>query len=274
MDSPIQPIACVIGHPIAGNPTQFAVERALPAVDFDWRFLSMDVTAEQLHDAISGVRALGILGVMVDDPHRQAVVELCDELAEEAAAAGQVDVISRTAEGALRGHHFGSLAIAAAIDNVLSEPDARGKPLVTLLGDDANMLAAVRPLMQSDRFRWRVSEMAAFMLEAPAEVQETDSVDQAIDEATVILIRGLRGAQPYEVPEALLDRIGAPALVIDLAETSSTSPLARYATQHGLQSITRLDLLVDQTAQAIVCWSGQTPDRTALREAFEEYLEI
>ncbi len=274
IDSPIPPIACVMGHPIAGNPTQFAVERALAAADIDLRFLSLDVPPEQLAEAIGGVRAMGFWGVMLIEPHRQAAVALCDQLSDEAQASERVDVIERTDEGQLRGHHFASLSISAAIERAIREPDARGKITISLLGDCPVMLASVRPLMASGRYRWRVSEMLPYMLDMNLELHEVDSVDQAIDESTAVVIRGMVGEQPCEVPESLLDRISKPALIIDLAEMTSTSPLARDAAQRGLQAITRLDLLVDQTVRALGCWTDQTPEEGIIREAYEEYLEI
>lgn len=273
-DSPIQPIACVMGHPIAGNPTQFAVERALAAADIDLRFLSLDVPPEQLADAIGGVRAMGFWGVMLAEPHREAAAALCDQLSDEAATAQRVDVIERTSEGQLRGHHFGSLSISAAIERAIREPDARGKITISVLGDCPAMLAAVRPLMASGHYRWRVSELLPYMLEMNLELHEVDSVDQAIDESTAVLIRGQQGEEACEVPETLLDRLSEPALIIDMAEMTSTSPLARYAARRGLQSITRLDLLVEQTVRALGCWTDQAPEEGIIREAYEEYLEI
>ncbi|WP_162275924.1 shikimate dehydrogenase family protein [Roseimaritima ulvae] len=273
-DSPIQPIACVMGHPIAGNPTQFAVERALAAADIDLRFLSLDVPPEQLPDAIGGVRAMGFWGVILAEPHRQAAAALCDQLSDEAQAAERVDVIERTDEGQLWGHYFGSLSIATAIERAIREPDARGKITISVLGNCPAMLAAVRPLMARGHYRWRVSEFQPYMSELSQELHEVDSVDQAIDETTAVVIRGTVDDEPCEVPETLLDRLSDPALVIDLAEMTSTSPLARYAAQRGLQSMTRLDLLVELTVRALGCWTEQTPEEAIIREAYEEYLEI
>ncbi len=273
-DLPIQPIACVIGHPIAGNPTQFACERALAAAELDWRFLSLDVTAERLEDAIRGVRAMGFLGVMVGHPHREGVVGLCDGLSEQAAAAQQVDMIACQPDGQLTGHHLKSAAISDAIADAVPEPDARGKVSIAMLGDCPTMRAALRPLMQTDRYRWWVTEP---ILDAPHEGldwREVDRVDDAIDQTTAIIIRGRQGAQPTELPESLLQRLSQPALVIDMAETTSTSPLARYALQQGLLALTRLDLLIMQATRALEIWTGHRPDESVVREAFEEFLEI
>ena len=128
--------------------------------------------------------------------------------------------------------------------------------------------------MAAGHYRWRVSEFQSYLSDMKQELHEVDSVDEAIDEATAVVIRGMVGDEPCEVPETLLDRLSEPALVIDLAEMTSTSPLARYAAHRGLQSMTRLDLLVERTVRALGCWTEQTPDEAIIREAYEEYLEI
>ncbi len=66
MDGTTEPIIVVIGHPIAGNPSQFALERALRAMKLDWRVLSFDVKPEDVAAALEGFSVTGIAGVLID----------------------------------------------------------------------------------------------------------------------------------------------------------------------------------------------------------------
>lgn len=66
MDRTTEPIIAVIGNPIAGNPSQFAVERALKAMKLDWRVLSFDVRPEDVAAALEGFSVTGIAGVLID----------------------------------------------------------------------------------------------------------------------------------------------------------------------------------------------------------------
>lgn len=118
-------------------------------------------------------------------------------------------------------------------------------------------------------------DSAAAPLRPESVITRAASLDEAINEDTVLIIRGVMAdGQPAKFPEALLDRLEPPAMVVDMAISASTSALARAAAQRGLQSITRLDLLIVRTSLAMERWTGQTPDPEILREAFEEYLEI
>lgn len=66
MDDTTEPILVVIGHPIAGNPAQFAAERALRSLNLDWRVLSFDVQPEHVEAALEGFAVTGIKGVLID----------------------------------------------------------------------------------------------------------------------------------------------------------------------------------------------------------------
>ena len=66
MDRTTEPVIAVLGHPIAGNATQFALERAFAAMQIDWRVLSFDVAPSKLHLALEGLDVLGVEGVLID----------------------------------------------------------------------------------------------------------------------------------------------------------------------------------------------------------------
>ena len=53
-DSTLQPIVCCMGQPVAGNPTQFMMERAFAAAGLEWRYLTLEVPPDRLGDAVRG----------------------------------------------------------------------------------------------------------------------------------------------------------------------------------------------------------------------------
>ena len=66
MDGITEPVVLVIGHPIAGNPAQFALERAFDSLGLPWRVLSCDVPPAQIDEAIAGAEVLGFRGLLLD----------------------------------------------------------------------------------------------------------------------------------------------------------------------------------------------------------------
>ena len=61
-DSALQELVCCMGQPVAGNPTQFMMEKAFVAAGLDWRYLTLEVPPENLADAVetSGARRVDV----------------------------------------------------------------------------------------------------------------------------------------------------------------------------------------------------------------------
>jgi hypothetical protein len=66
MDGITEPVVLILGHPIAGNPAQFALERAFASLDLQWRVLSCDVPPDRVDVAIEGANVLGFRGLLLD----------------------------------------------------------------------------------------------------------------------------------------------------------------------------------------------------------------
>ncbi|MCA9267046.1 MAG: shikimate dehydrogenase, partial [Planctomycetales bacterium] len=73
-----------MGQPVAGNPTQFMIERAFADCGLDWRYLTLEVPPESLADAVRGMKAMGFRGGNFTIPHKVAVIEHLDELSQAA----------------------------------------------------------------------------------------------------------------------------------------------------------------------------------------------
>lgn len=72
MDEATEPLIAVIGHPIAGHPAQFALERAFAHLGFDYRVASFDVSPENLGKALDGIDVLRFRGAYLDGSLREA----------------------------------------------------------------------------------------------------------------------------------------------------------------------------------------------------------
>jgi hypothetical protein len=74
-DGTTEPIIAIIGHPIAGNPSQLAIERSLLSLGMEWRVLSFDVRPQDVAKALDGFAVTGIAGVMIAPTLRRAAGE-------------------------------------------------------------------------------------------------------------------------------------------------------------------------------------------------------
>src|SRR5215469_10394177 len=93
--SSLQEICTLFGQPVAGNPTQYMIEKAFAHHGLDWRYLTLEVAPEDLSDAVRGMRAMGFRGGNITKPHKVAVVQWLDRLSDAAALMGAVNCIVR-----------------------------------------------------------------------------------------------------------------------------------------------------------------------------------
>ena len=86
--------------PAGENPTVAMIEAAYRHHGIDARYLNCEVAADALGDAVRGARAMGWAGFNCSLPHKVAVIEYLDELAESASIIGAVNcVVARAGRG-------------------------------------------------------------------------------------------------------------------------------------------------------------------------------
>ncbi|HKY16103.1 MAG TPA: shikimate dehydrogenase, partial [Microthrixaceae bacterium] len=117
-------------------------QAAFAATGLDWTFVAFEVPPESLDAAIEGMRALGIAGLSVTMPHKEAVVDLVDELSPAARELGAVNCVADV-DGRLVGHNTDGDGLMAALD--AEGVDVAGRRVV-VLGAGGAARAVVRSL--------------------------------------------------------------------------------------------------------------------------------
>jgi shikimate dehydrogenase len=95
MSNNVQSIVCCLGDPVAGNPTQFLMQRAAASLGIDWMFVTAEVPPRKIEEAFQGIRALRFSGVAFLPPHRLIGCKLVDSMTEAATRSGHVRVARR-----------------------------------------------------------------------------------------------------------------------------------------------------------------------------------
>jgi shikimate dehydrogenase len=72
-------LVALLGRPVADSLSPRMQNAAFAARALDWAYVPLEVGADGLPDAVAGLVASGYAGANVTIPHKQAVVELCDE---------------------------------------------------------------------------------------------------------------------------------------------------------------------------------------------------
>lgn len=280
-DSSLQEIVCCMGQPVAGNPTQFMMERAFAATGLDWRYLTLEVAPANLGDAIRGMRAMGFKGANFTIPHKVAVIEYLDDLSEAAELMGAVNCVNRL-DDKLIGENTDGKGFVQSLRE-MTEPE--GKNIVVLgAGGAARAIAVELGLARAaaisivNRGEQRGRELAE-LLERRVQVSSSFTPwqgDYVVPEGTQILINatsiGLGDAEA-RVP-LVVSSLDRQLVVADVIFNPPQTRLLRDAESRGCRTLDGLGMLVNQGVIGFRIWTGVEPTAAIMREALEEFLEI
>lgn len=261
-------VAGVIGDPIRHSRSPAIHNAAFAATGLDWVFCAFEVPRGGAAAALAAVRALGLGGLSVTMPHKQAAAAACDELTPAAAALDAVNTVvprdggrllgaSTDGEGFLRSVRDRGVEPAAGPALVLGAGGA-ARAIVLALGDaGADVTVAAR----------RADAAATAAALAPgARSVPLAGCDPAgfslVVNATPV---GMQGEPPAVDPE----RLNPGQFVVDTVYHPMETPLLAAARARGVPAANGLDMLVHQAALAFELWTGVDAPLADMRAAAE-----
>ncbi len=276
-----------MGDPVAGNPTQYMLEKAFAVADLDWRFLTFEVSADDFETALRAARIFDFRGVMLAPPHRGHVAPYLESATDAARLSGQVNCLVQN-EGQLRGANTEGMALRRLVEGRAPLKGVKATILgsgrlaksfaaeLALAGAAAIELVCIAPV-QADPLVKALSEgpqtasTACRITPWPAtsSVLAVDDDHRLLINATPVGRQDPKARLPVDV-----NLLPPEMLVADVVFYPPDTRLMRDARQRGLYVIDGLTLLVEQAAQAFELWTGRQADRDAMREAVEEFLVL
>ncbi|MCB1014164.1 MAG: shikimate dehydrogenase [Acidimicrobiales bacterium] len=266
-------LAAVIGHPVAHSLSPDIHNAAFAATGLDWAYLAFDVAPGDTRAALDAVRALGLGGLSVTMPHKEAVARLVDRCSPDAEALAAVNCVVPGADGELVGENTDGpgLLDALSADHGFT-PEGR-RCLVVGAGGAARAVvralagAGAREVLVVNRTPERAA--AALALAGPA--GRAAPVEAAADVDLVV------NATPVgmDTPGTPLPgvRFSAGQLVVDLVYHPAETPLLAGAAADGATAANGLGMLVHQAARAFTRWTGVAAPVAAMAAAAARGLE-
>lgn len=262
-------LAAVIGSPIRHSLSPAIYNAAFVAADLDWAFLAFEVSASEVPDAFRGMRALGIQGLSVTMPCKEAAAAAVDECEPAAARLGAVNsvqligdrLIGRNTDGA---GFIDSLRVDAGISPaglrcvVLGAGGAARAVILALAEAGAAEVAVVARTPER-------AERAAGLGGACGRVAAEEVVSDAdlVVNATPVGMAGDPG-MPIDV-----NRLPSGAIVADLVYHPRETPLLRAARERGAATVGGVGMLVHQAAHQFTAWTGAPAPVETMRAAVE-----
>src|SRR2546422_6808098 len=104
----------IIGDAVRGSLSPRLHNAAFAALGLDWCYVAFQVTRDRLEPALRGLPALGIAGVNVTVPHKEAALAYLDDITDEARIIGAVNTI-RVDGGRLSGYNTDTTGMLDAL---------------------------------------------------------------------------------------------------------------------------------------------------------------
>lgn len=268
-------MAAVIGDPVKHSLSPVLHNAAFRALGLDWVYLAFEVAQGEAGEAIAGARALGIDGLSVTMPHKEAAARAVDRLSATAERLDAVNTVVRVG-GALVGESTDGQGFldALRIDQGF-EPAGRRCVVVGSGGAARAVILALVDAGAADvavvgRSAERVGTAAALAGRAARAGSPTEAGDaDLVVNATPVGMVGHPEGPPVDT-----HLLGPGQVVVDLVYHPAVTPLLAAARERGAVAVGGLGMLVHQAAHAFRLWTSQEPPLEVMSAAAVQALTL
>ncbi|MFQ5912795.1 MAG: shikimate dehydrogenase [Nitrospinota bacterium] len=277
----------VLGFPLGHSLSPLMYNPALAELELPYRFLAFEVRPEGLRDAMRGIRALGIHGVALTIPHKEAVLTHLDDLTEQARRIGAVNLVFRDGERLIghntdgagfarslreeggmdpRGRRFLLLGAGGAARGIALELAAEGAAHLAIANRTLERAGALAEWVRKGFRSVRVQALPLRGGQVKAAAGEADAVIQCTS-------LGLMGGGEEEDALPLDPGCLRPGqVVVDIVYRPLEPPFLRAARARGAKTVSGLGMLVFQGAENFRIWTGRELPVERVRAAMEAAL--
>jgi shikimate dehydrogenase len=264
--------------PADENPTVAMIEAAYRHHGLRARYVNCDVAPDRLGDAVRGAQAMGWVGFNCSIPHKLAIVEHLDGLAESAQLIGAVNcVVDR--DGRLVGENTDGQGFVTSLRTVI---DPAGTSIVLFGAGGAaraiaveSALAGAASITVVNRNPTRGAELVELLNERTDAHAELVVWDRAyrVPAGTDIVVNATSIGLFPDVDARLdldPDSLQPGMVVADVIPNPPRTRLIRDAEARGATVLDGLGMLVNQGVISIRHWTGVEADPAVMRHTLEE----
>ncbi len=258
-------VCAIIGDPVEHSLSPVMHNAAFQKLGLNLVYVAFKVTKDGLKDAISGARSLGLRGLNVTMPHKNAVIYYLDEVDSTAKTIGAVNTILNNQEKLVGYNTDGKGAMIALQENGISTEEK--KMLLLGAGGAAKAIAfqaaqEVEELVIVNRTSEKAEQLAKMLgknfgnkvngrkLSDEVLKQELETTDILVN-ATSVGMHPSVNSSP--VPSDLLH---SDLCVMDIIYNPLETKLAKDAKAVGAKVVSGLDMLLYQGAVAFEIWTN------------------
>ena len=297
MENRIQPVLCCVGADVAGEPTQFLMERAASAGHLDWHVITVEVAGDQLSKAWEGMHAMGFKAVRFFVTHQADAMRMVTQASPDDLFIGGITSALRVGDQWTMWHNSGP-ALLELLSARLSWSDA----MCWVHGSSAKTRSFLVACQTNAprKIYWTGSGISLPISDSEQPSEVTAALPESVAKLPLVILPTDR---EHEIAEALTDQAtaeaafsvvvhigdfdtrhldlllahqpdGECALAIVNAVPGSRRKLNDAWKVGEVLVFTPADLVVAEEAYDQARWTGQPVNIELLREAYEEYVDF
>mgnify|MGYP001611902379 CR=1 FL=1 len=269
----------IFGNPVEHSLSPYLHNWAFKHFRMDCVYMAFQIEPVSLALAFEGIRSLGIRGINVTIPFKEAAIDLVDEVPEDLdRLTGAINTVVHK-DGKLLGYNTDGPGLIQALKEDLSFVPGGKDVLIIGAGGAARGAvfalanAGVDRLFIYNRSRERARGLAehASGLFSETEIQYLDLISDLPDRKIDLVVNatscGMRGNRDLPVDWGLLR---APKAAYDLVYAPAETPWLKEAKKIGIRCAGGLGMLAAQAALSFERWTGKKEGVHArMREALE-----
>ncbi|MFA7495128.1 MAG: shikimate dehydrogenase [Acidithiobacillus sp.] len=270
----------ILGEPVIHSLSPWMHRLFAAELDLDMVYVPFSVPKMALAQAFAGFSALGVKGVNVTVPHKEAVLSLMHSLSPAAQAIGAVNTVSFTDAGAV-GDNTDATGFARALERATDARWWTAPTLVIGAGGAARAIvyalgsAGCPAIYVANRNIDRARDLVVSFPEFPLQTLPltSEALTEVLPEISLLINTSARGLHGENHPELNLERMPRHGKVYDIVYNPLETPLLRAARESGLGAIDGLGMLVEQGAESFRLWTGVLPQTNTVEGILRQWLQ-
>ncbi len=252
----------VIGNPVAHSVSPEIHNFILDCMEMNYFYCAFPVTPENLPAALEGAKALGIRGLNVTVPHKEAVCRLCSRLDGYAERIGAVNTVVNE-DGRLAGYNTDAPGFLLCIHR--EGVSAQGRRAVILgAGGAARSVAAA--LLEDGAAELRIVNRTRERAEKLAEQlklfypERKIGAAESADGAELLVNATSVGMKSAETPFTAFDTLAPSCAVCDIVYCPRETAFLGMARKNGFKAVGGIGMLIYQALLSFERFTGVKPD--------------
>lgn len=260
------PLAGVIGSPVAHSKSPQLHRHWLNTHGIAGHYIPMDVSRENLEQVIRTLPKMGFVGVNVTIPHKEAVMEMADQVTDRATLIGAANTLIFRTDGKIHADNTDGYGFIENLRSGISDWNPKAGPAVVLgAGGSSRAVVAslldagVEEILITNRTRVRADKLREDFGHRLTVIDWVQAGNVIEDAALVVNTTplGMVGKPELRVP---LDGLRPETVVTDLVYAPLKTHLLQVASEVGCKTVDGLGMLLHQAVPGFERWFGPRPE--------------